>query len=186
MKIYIIRHGQDDDTVRGGWSDCSITDLGIKQANTLAENLMEDIDAYNIGKIISSDLCRAMQTAEIIADALGVDVEAYPEFREVNNGDLAGMKNEIADKLYPDLYWRKLDWEQRYPNGESPKDFYERIYFAWNNLKEKYKSYDKNILIVTHGGVINIIKAIVNAKQYSNKNKYCGVRCCEIDFVVEI
>ena len=39
MKIYIVRHGQDDDSVRGGWGDGCITDLGIEQANTLAENL---------------------------------------------------------------------------------------------------------------------------------------------------
>ena len=29
MKIYIARHGQDDDSVRGGWSDCLLTDLGL-------------------------------------------------------------------------------------------------------------------------------------------------------------
>lgn len=186
MKIYIVRHGQDDNTVRGGWSDCSLTNLGIEQAKSLAELLKYNCVEYNIGKIITSDLKRAVQTAEIVADALDLKTEKSAELREVNNGDLAGMKNEIADKLYPNLYWRNLEWQQKYPNGESPEDFYERVYEAWNNLTQNYKNYDRNILLITHGGVINIIKTIVNNEKYSNKNKYFGVSCCKIDCVVEI
>lgn len=182
MKIYIIRHGQDDDTVRGGWSDNGLIDLGFEQANALAENLKLNQSQYNIGKIISSDLKRAVQTAEIVADALDLIVEATVDFREVNNGDLAGMNNEYADRLYPNLYWRKLEWNQQYPNGESPEEFYERIYKSWTNLIEKYRNYDKNILVVTHSGVINIIKTIINNEQYSNKNKYQSIKCCSIDF----
>lgn len=182
MKIYIIRHGQDDDTVRGGWSDSGLTDLGIKQANTLAENLKYKYDEFNIGKIISSDLKRAVETAEILAEFLCIPVETSAGFREVNNGDLAGMKNETADRLYPGLYWRNLDWEQKYPNGESPKEFYSRVYTAWNYLKNEYSDYNKNILLVTHGGVINIIKSFENNEQYSNKNAYPKIRSCNTDF----
>lgn len=186
MKIYIVRHGQDDDTVRGGWSDSSLTALGIVQANTLAENLKLNQSQYNIKKIISSDLKRALQTAEIIADTLDLEIETDSNLREVNNGDLAGMKNEIADKLYPNLFWRSLDWNQRYPNGESPCEFYNRIYKYYCNFIEEHKNYDKNILIITHGGVINIIRSIVNNEEYSNKNKFHSTPCCSIKFVVEV
>lgn len=55
MKIYIARHGQDDDSVRGGWSDCSLTDLGVKQSVDLADEILSKSDEYNIGMLASVD-----------------------------------------------------------------------------------------------------------------------------------
>lgn len=186
MKIYIIRHGQDDDTVRGGWSNTELTDEGIRQASILANHLYENANIYAIHKIYSSDLKRAAQTSEIIGKKLGIDVEYEPAFREVNNGDLAGLKNEIADEKFPNLYWRKMQWSQKYPNGESPEEFYNRISSAWKAFVEKNKNYDYNILLVTHGGVINIIKSIINKEDYSNKNRYSGIPSCKVDLRYEI
>ena len=134
MKIYIARHGQDDDSVRGGWSDCSLTDLGVKQSVDLADEILSKSDEYNIGMIVSSVIIRAKQTALIISEKLSVPVKYDMDFREVNNGDLAGLDNHIAEEKYPNLYWRKLDWEEHYPHGESPKEFYERISNAWDNM----------------------------------------------------
>lgn len=186
MKIYIVRHGQDDDSVRGGWSNVPLTDLGVKQSVDLANEIFSNLDVYNIGMIISSDIIRAKQTAAIIADRLGLSVESNPEFREVNNGDLAGLDNHIAEDKYPNLYWRKLDWEEHYPNGESPKEFYERINNAWSDLKKSLIDYDKNTLLVTHGGVINIIKCITDGTEYSNKQKYQGVPSAKIAMEIEV
>ena len=77
------------------------------------------------------------------------------------------MDNGLANELYPNLYWRKLAWEQHYPNGESPKEFYERVKAAWEKL---INSNHKSIILVTHGGVINVIMHLVNGVEYSNKN----------------
>lgn len=186
MKIYIIRHGQDDDSVRGGWSNFPLVDLGIQQSNQLADELLVNKDKYKIGKIYSSDIVRAKQTADIIAGKLNLPVELTPEFREVNNGLLAGLDNHIAEEKYPNLYWRKLDWEEHFPSGESPKEFYKRISVAWDNLLNSLVDYDKNVLLVTHGGVINIIKCITNGVKYSNKHKYQGVPSAEIAFEFEV
>lgn len=186
MKIYIVRHGQDDNSVRGGWSNCPLADVGIQQSNRLADELLVNKDKYNIGKIYSSDIVRAKQTADIIANKLNLPVELSPEFREVNNGLLAGLDNHIAEEKYPNLYWRKLDWEEHYPNGESPKEFYKRISIAWSILKESFVGYDKNVLLVTHGGVINIIKCITSGYEYSNKYKYQDILSAEIALVIEV
>ena len=165
MTIYLVRHGADDNSVRGGWSKHPLTDEGLKQSEALAEKLKENNCEAQI--IWSSDLRRAKQTAEIIAQRLNLEVEYNAEFREVNNGDLAGMDNDLANELYPDLYWRKLAWEQCYPNGESPKAFYERVKIAWEKL---LKGGRKSVILVTHGGVINVILHLVNGEAYSNKN----------------
>lgn len=186
MKIYIIRHGQDDDSIRGGWSEAGLTDIGIQQSVDLANVIFTNNDRFNIGTIYSSDLARAKQTASIIAEKLSAPVEYEPSFREVNNGDLAGLDNHIAEEKYPNLYWRKLDWEERYPNGESPKEFYERISIAWSKLKESLVGCNENVLLVTHGGVINIIKCIVDGVEYSNKQKYQGVPSAKIAMEIEV
>lgn len=175
MIIYLVRHGQDDDTCRGGWSSHTLTSEGIAQSEKLAIELYNNRNKYNIKKIYSSDLKRARQTASILADKINVPIHFTAEFREVNNGDLAGLKNEIADKKYPNLYWRKLEWNEHYPNGESPKEFYERIKSAWNKLIKYEKNNRGNIILVTHGGVINIIKSIILNQEYSNKIRYEGI-----------
>lgn len=185
MKIYIARHGQDNDTVRGGWSNSPLTDLGILQSNNFADRLLKNQAEYNIGKIYSSDLIRARQTAQIIADRLSVPVELVCGFREVNNGELAGMDNALAEEKYPNLYWRKLNWDEHYPNGESPKEFYERVSGVWAEFVKEVSLYNKNVLLITHGGVINIIKCIVNDLEYSNKIKNQGIPSAEIAFETE-
>lgn len=186
MKIFIVRHGQDDDSARGGWSNVSLTDLGIKQSADLADEIINKSDEYNIGMIISSDLTRAKQTALIISQKLSLPVKYDIAFREVNNGDLAGLDNRIAKEKYPNLYWRKLDWEEHYPHGESPKEFYERISNAWNNLKESLVDYDKNVLLVTHGGVVNVIRCLEDNVEYSNKQKYQGTPSAKIVMEIEV
>ena len=165
MTIYLVRHGADDNSKRGGWSNHPLTDEGLKQSEELAHRLKEN--KCNAEIIYSSDLLRAKQTAEILAKHLNLDIEYISDFREVNNGDLAGMDNAVADELYPNHYWRKLEWNQHYPNGESPKDFYERIKTAWKKL---IKGNHNSIILVTHGGVINVIMHLVNGVEYSNKS----------------
>ena len=186
MKIYIIRHGQDDASVRGGWSNTSLTALGIQQSNKLADELFQNQSEYNIFKIYSSDLKRARQTAQIIADKLSVPIEFISDFREVDNGELAGMDNYLAEEKYPNLYWRKLNWDEHYPNGESPKEFYKRVNNAWEKFIKEISHYDKNVLLVTHGGVINIITCIIDGKEYSNKNKNQKIPSAEIAVEAEV
>ncbi len=170
MTVYLVRHGADDNSKRGGWSNHPLTDEGLKQSEELAQRLKDNKCDAEI--ILSSDLLRAKQTAEVLAKNLNLDIEYISDFREVNNGDLAGMDNAVADKLYPNLYWRKLEWEQHYPNGESPKEFYERVKTAWEKL---ISCNHKSIILVTHGGVINVIMHLVNGVQYSNNNNACKI-----------
>ena len=168
MKCYLVRHGKDDDTVRGGWSASPLTDEGVRQVEDLSIRIFKE--NLKIDTIFSSDLPRARQTADILAKALALPVIETPQFRETNNGVLAGMDNELAKQLYPGLYWSALDWKQSYPDGESPSDFYNRIATAWAQFKEKIKSTGNNVILVTHGGVINVIHCIENGITYTNKN----------------
>lgn len=110
MKYCLIRHGKDDETVRGGWSNSSLTSEGITQVKKLAAEILSSTQ-IDPGYIFSSDLQRAKKTAEIISRSLDVPVVYRLEFREVNNGDLTGMNNSIAREKYPGLFWNLLNWE---------------------------------------------------------------------------
>ena len=178
MICYLARHGKDDDTVRGGWSGQPLTEEGKAQADELASFIQRS--DLEIKHIYSSDLLRAVQTAQPVADKLHLPIIQMPEFRETNNGILAGMKNELANKMYPGLYWNTLDWEQRYPGGESPREFYERISTAWEALQKMVLEQNEDVLLVTHGGVINVILSIVNGEKYSNKTAMRKIRNAEL------
>lgn len=172
-KIYLVRHGADDETIRGGWSEHPLTDEGFAQAERLAEYAEWNL---NVNQLYSSDLRRAMQTAEPVAQRLGLPIIPAPEFRETNNGELAGMKHELACQRYPGLYWNTLDWEQSYPGGESPKNFYERVKAGWEELQKQ----EGDTMLVTHGGVINVILSIISGLPYSNKRHRWKIKNAQI------
>ena len=178
MICILIRHGKDDDTVRGGWSGQPLTDEGKAQADELASFLQRS--NLDIKHIYSSDLLRSMQTAQSVAGKLHLPIIPMREFREVNNGDMAGMKNDLASSMYPGLYWNTLEWEQQYPGGESPKEFYERISTAWDAFQKMVLEQNENVLLVTHGGVINVILSDVNGENYSNKTSIRKIRNAEL------
>ena len=169
MICMLARHGKDDESVRGGWSQHSLSEEGMKQARELAGRLLTQKNSYSLSRIYSSDLVRAAQTAQIVGDRLGLAVTLLPDFREVNNGLLADMKNDLAEDRFPGLYWNQLAWEQTYPEGESPKAFYERIADAWERFSCELVSGKENVLLVTHGGVIQVILSLINNVPYTNK-----------------
>lgn len=87
-------------------------------------------------------------------------------FREVNNGDLKNLTKEEFNIKYPGLYFSSLRMDEKYPNGDSPNSFYERVSKAFVELLENNRS--KKILLVTHGGVITVILCLLNGYKYSN------------------
>ncbi|MQW23222.1 MULTISPECIES: histidine phosphatase family protein [unclassified Lactococcus] len=157
MNIYLVRHGQDRTDVRGGWSQFGLTDEGILQVNNLAQFIKSNTKSLEISRFISSDLMRSKETAEIIHQMIHLKIEFDDNFREMNNGKLAGMLNSEADNKFPGLYRSTLSWDESYPMGESPHEFHNRVNNAWLLLTEHAKISHTNILIVTHGGVIQEI-----------------------------
>lgn len=180
MKFIFIRHGMDDGKYRGGWSDQDIISEGKEQAHKLAKYLEENKESLNINKFVVSDLKRAITTANIANEFLDLPVELEPELREMNNGDLAGMLNDDALVKYPGLFFNTLEMNEKYPNGESPIDFYNRIKDWFYQAIETYKDVDGNIAFITHSGVINIIYYIVKGLNWSNKEKSFKIGNCSI------
>ncbi|MNI68013.1 Phosphoserine phosphatase 1 [compost metagenome] len=168
MTLYLVRHGKDDEGYRGGWSQRGLNTEGYRQSEQLGTYLRENRNRYNIQQIVSSDLQRALDTAGEIAAKLGLQVEPNGDWRETNNGVIAGMPNEIVDERFPGL---RMD--ERYPGGESPLEFYTRIKAAFEQICDEHqeRQHSENSLIVTHGGVINVIYHLVRGLEWSNRPK---------------
>ncbi len=178
MRIIFVRHGKDDERCRGGWSNIGLVQEGHGQAQKLADYLKNS--EYKIGKIISSDLNRAVETAKYISEKLDLPIISELQLREINNGDLAGMLNEEALIKYPGLFFSALEMNEAYPNGESPLDFYNRIQKWFYNVLSNISGQEKDILVVTHGGVINIIYHLLKKLEWSNRKPSFPINNCSL------
>lgn len=183
MKLVIVRHGKDEEGYLGGWSQRGLVSEGMEQAKKLAKYLKEHDEEYGIKRIVCSDLLRAKMTAEIIARELSLPLEMDQQFREMNNGDLAGLPIELAKEKYPGLYFLALGMDEKYPNGESPREFYQRIKEHFEDSLNEFKN--ETTLLVTHGGVINIIWHLVRNLPWSNKSPACKAENCSV-FVLNL
>lgn len=173
MNIYLVRHGDDDESYRGGWSQLPLIPEGIEKSKKLSEYLYNQVDdeqKINVDRIISSDLKRARMTADIINEKLNVDIKYDERIRENNNGIFAGMLNEEAIRNYPNVFFSNLEYNERFPKGESPKEFFMRIKDAFFKIIEENKDVE-NLMIVTHAGVISIIYHIIKKIRWTNKKK---------------
>lgn len=174
IMIYLMRHGADPSERYGGWSAYGLTEKGREQVHSAKSNLRNK----GITQIYSSDLVRAKETAEIVANALSLEITYLPQFRESNNGLLAGMLKTEAVEKYPGVYWNALDWTETWPEGESPEQFFQRIQNAWYEFKKQAGK--SNVLLVSHGGVMNIILCLENGIPYTNKETHFQIKDAEI------
>ena len=172
--IYLMRHGADPSDRFGGWSTYGLTEKGKEQVHLAKGSLRKK----GISRIFASDLVRAKETAEIIAEELSLEITYLPQFRESNNGLLAGMLKTEAAQKYPGVYWNALDWTQTWPEGESPEQFFLRIQGAWDSLKKQVGN--DTVLLVSHGGVMNIILCLEEGIPYTNKETRFQIKDAEI------
>ena len=154
--IILVRHAQSQHHVNGltgGWTDTGLTDLGRRQAACLASRLKQELEDIPV-RMVCSDLKRALQTAEIVGQEIGVTAQLIPELREFNNGIAAGMLREEADKIRCEPAEPFIDW-QPYPEVETWRQFYWRVAGCMDRLVE---GQEELLLVVTHGGTLmNIV-----------------------------
>lgn len=153
ITFYFIRHGRTTWNHSGryqGITDVPLNDVGRQQANLVAERL-KDITVDNI---ISSDLSRAIETAEAIAKPHNKKVQIVKDFQELNFGDWEGLTFEEIEKKWPGM----IDEMYRHPatlrvsSGESFGDLQKRTMKAIENLI--HEGENKTHVIISHGAAI--------------------------------
>lgn len=148
--VLLIRHGQSTWNAEGRWqgqSDPELSDVGRMQAITAARHVGA-VDA-----IVSSDLRRARETAEILADALGVGPVVVDEsLRERDAGEWTGLTRHEIEQRWPGALG-----ERRYPAGyESEPSILERMIHALALIHRQFEG--ASVLAVSHGGVIRALE----------------------------
>ena len=152
--LYAVRHGETQWNRAGkmqGWHDSPLTELGLAQARAVANG----IDGRQVEVIYSSDLKRAVDTANIIAQKLDVQVNIDPRLRERNMGEMEGLTHEMYGEIAPDQLKQYLTFDPQWPipGGESLIQRSERCISAANDICSKHPG--QTILFVAHGGVLS-------------------------------
>ena len=157
-ELIIIQHCQSEHHVNGmsgGWTDTPLTKLGREQAKHIGERLSIEINGDEY-VMYSSDLLRASQTADIIAEYLDIKVNLYPKLRERNFGIATGKSREwLRSNLLSVSQIDRLD-HRPVEGAETWREFYTRIA---NGLNEIQKDDSEKVIIVSHGGALNNIIA---------------------------
>lgn len=153
-RLYLVRHGENYANLTKEFSyrlvDYPLTDKGISQAEQTAGYFIDK----NIHAVFSSPLKRALQTAQIIAGSLGLEVTVMENFREVNVGTLEGQPVSPALWEQNNRIWN--DWFNRHPESSYPGG--ENYFTLWQRTREGLHRVlegknGKNLLIVGHGGI---------------------------------
>ena len=161
LKIYLARHGQDQDNATGvlnGHRDEPLTELGIEQARNLAREIVAA--SLTFDAVYSSPLRRSYVTAETITDALHIAKPiVMPNLIERDFGIMTGkLTKDISLLCAPDIlqadpitYFLSSEGAETFP------DLIERGKQVINEIKERHQ--DGNILLVAHGDFGKMIYA---------------------------
>ncbi len=155
-KLFLVRHGETElNSAERYWgrSDVKLSVAGIEQAERLRDRLaVEKIDA-----VYSSNLERALITAEIIASRHRLAVITCAELREVDFGQLEGLNFSEISQLYPEVakLWAERSTKLKYPGGESLVEFNNRVSKFLSKL-DKHTT-GETILVVAHAGVLRTL-----------------------------
>lgn len=145
MTLYIVRHGQTEENLQRilqGHLPGQLTDTGKEQMEQAAMMLQEKGTAFDC--IVSSDLKRAMDSAQIIATRLGLTLTPYPILRERDWGPCTGMPVAEAAQIY------RTGGQWDFPPAvETEEQIYMRAQRALELLKTDYDGRD--LIVVTHG-----------------------------------
>ena len=156
-RIIAVRHGEtawNVDTRLQGHLDIELNDKGLWQAQRVAQALAQE----QIGAVYSSDLARAWQTAQAIAEHHGLTVQPEPRLRERAFGDFEGRTFLDIERELPEQAerWRKRDPEFAPPGGgESLLQFRARVTAAVAHLAARHPG--ELLVLVAHGGVMDLL-----------------------------
>ena len=154
-RLILLRHGQTDYNVDGrmqGHLDSNLTAEGHDQAAAAAPVLAE----LAPDRVISSDLRRAVDTAEVVAAACGLPVKFDARLRETHLGHWQGRTVAEIDRDYPGAIaaWRS-DPAWAPPGGESRIAVVARSRPVVDELEAEFAdARSETVLLVAHGGMI--------------------------------
>jgi broad specificity phosphatase PhoE len=155
-RLVLLRHGQTDYNVGGrmqGHLDSMLTETGVEQAASVAPEIARLVP----DRLISSDLKRAVDTADLVSAACGLPVKYDARLRETHLGEWQGRTVAEIEDGWPGAIatWRSdPGWAP--PGGESRIEVVRRSLPVVEELDEEFATGDPDttVVLVAHGGLI--------------------------------
>jgi broad specificity phosphatase PhoE len=162
--IHLARHGETDWNRELRWqghSDVALNARGREQARSLAAA----VAGMGFAAVYSSDLRRAAETAELVAERLQLPVRMDPGLRELDIGSWEGFTLAELDSRVPHAVARwERDREQAWEGGESHEEMAARVLEAIRTIAARHNG--EEVLVVSHGGPIRALKVLAAGFDY--------------------
>jgi 2,3-bisphosphoglycerate-dependent phosphoglycerate mutase len=163
LALAMMRHGESTwnsaRLVQGQNDESVLTEVGVGQVRDAALTLLGRVDV-----IVTSDLARALQSARVAAQVLGVEVHVDPDWRERSYGVLeGGSLDAVSAELVGVSGGVILDEDAHPEGGESLRELAARCVRAARRAAAR--SEDGRALVLTHGGPIRMVRAAAEGRR---------------------
>jgi broad specificity phosphatase PhoE len=159
-KVILARHGEsrrNADRKIGGQSDSLLTSVGVKNAIDLSRK----VAPLGIKRIYSSRLRRALRTAQICSKSTGAPVQIVDDLAERNYGELEGCSyDDLQQRATKCVVIRGKIYVIEGPGVESLEALHTRAFHVWSEIYAQVCMEDETSLIVSHAGMIRMIRLI--------------------------
>jgi len=147
---------------RGNLIDDPLSDEGMS-------SMIKSIESKDFDLIVSSPMIRCLDFAKFLSKDMKIKLQIIDELKEIGFGDWQGKNaNQIGLKKIKEFKSNPLKFPVK--NAESLDSFFNRVVSTYEKIISEFKSY-KNILIVTHAGVIRAILVHENNERLENMYK---------------
>ena len=155
---YLVRHGDTQWNMLNriqGHTDIPLSDTGRQKVRALAQELSD----ISFSAVYSSDLCRSVETAQILVDGSGLNVKTDSDLREFSYGSWEGLTLEEVQAREADGFarrFRQRDVDFAAPGGESAIHLLRRVRRFYVKATAKHDP-DQNVLVTGHGGSLRAL-----------------------------
>ncbi len=149
IKVILIRHGETDwnrEQIFRGRIDVALNEVGLVQAKAVGTSLKD----IKIDAIYSSPLSRAFETASVLSEDRGLEIEIEKGFIDIDFGEWQGLSHKKVKGKSKNLYetWLAEPQNVVFPDGEGLEDVYKR---SMNALEKVIKNHPgETVAIVSH------------------------------------
>ena len=183
-KLLFVRHGYsvaNSESVFGGCMDYDLTPTGHKQAEIMAEFVLKN---YKVDAVYSSDLQRAVKTAEKVALPLNLEIHKDKRLEEINGGLWNGMTFDDIQKKYPEEFnfWTTDLSKAHPPKGETMFDLQKRALEAIADICGKEKG--KTVLVAAHRVLLRTVQCKWEGREIEDINKCMWLSNCSVSEIM--
>ncbi len=180
--VFLVRHAESDynaeNRIQGDCDKAKLTEKGLKQCEALKEILgKEKFDVF-----YSSPLRRAMETARLIKPD-GLEIRTDKRLVERDFGELEDKTVDEFKKEWPGVYelYKKTKRLDGIRGAESSEHLKKRVWDAFTDIIKKNKG--RRILIVTHGGFIVMVCAVILGVPLEDRSKKIKQKNANINII---